>query len=56
MRPGERTGRAEPADVEAGRQAGFTDYVAKFDRHALGGSLAQALEMRGMTAPLDCPV
>ena len=50
------SGRAEPADVEAGRQAGFTDYVAKFDRHALGGSLAQALEMRGMTAPLDCPV
>ena len=50
------SGRAEPADVEAGRRAGFTDYVAKFDRHALGGSLAQALELRGITAPLDCPV
>ena len=50
------SGRAEPKDIEAGRQAGFTDYVAKFDRQALGGSLAQALELRGITAPLDCPV
>jgi len=50
------SGRAEPADVETGRQAGFTDYIAKFDRHALAGSLAQVLELRGITAPLDCPV
>ncbi len=49
------SGRAEPADVENGRAAGFTDYVAKFDRQALGVSLAQALELRGITAPVDSP-
>ncbi len=27
--------RTEPADIEAGRDAGFTDYVAKFQREAL---------------------
>ena len=27
--------RADPADVDAGREAGFTDYVAKFERDAL---------------------
>jgi len=37
------TGRAEPADVELGRMAGFTDYVAKFDRAALLESLRQCL-------------
>ncbi|MDI3307420.1 MAG: chemotaxis protein CheW [Acetobacteraceae bacterium] len=37
------TGRAEPADIERGRDAGFTDYVAKFDRAALLESLRQCL-------------
>jgi len=50
------SGRAEPADVENGRAAGFTDYIAKFDRHALGISLAQALELRGIAAPVDSPL
>ncbi|WP_232479134.1 hybrid sensor histidine kinase/response regulator, partial [Roseomonas rosulenta] len=31
--------RAEPADVVRGREAGFTDYVAKYDRDALLQSL-----------------
>ena len=31
--------RTEPSDVEAGRDAGFTDYVAKFQRDALIASL-----------------
>jgi two-component system chemotaxis sensor kinase CheA len=35
--------RADPADVELGREAGFTDYVAKFERDALLGSLTQCL-------------
>jgi len=35
--------RAEPADVQIGREAGFTDYVAKFERDALLGSLTQCL-------------
>ena len=34
---------AEPRDVEAGRDAGFTDYVAKFQRDALLASLQQCL-------------
>jgi two-component system chemotaxis sensor kinase CheA len=37
------SGRVEPADVEAGREAGFTDYVAKFQREALLVSLRQCL-------------
>jgi two-component system chemotaxis sensor kinase CheA len=37
------TGHAEPRDVEAGRDAGFTDYVAKFERDALLASLHQCL-------------
>jgi two-component system chemotaxis sensor kinase CheA len=37
------TGRAAPADIEAGRSAGFTDYVAKYDRDALVTSLRQCL-------------
>jgi two-component system chemotaxis sensor kinase CheA len=37
------TGHAEPRDVEAGRDAGFTDYVAKFEREALLASLHQCL-------------
>jgi two-component system chemotaxis sensor kinase CheA len=34
---------AEPRDIEAGRDAGFTDYVAKFQREALIASLQQCL-------------
>jgi two-component system chemotaxis sensor kinase CheA len=37
--------RAAPADAEEGRAAGFTDYVAKFDRDALLASLQQCLAM-----------
>ncbi|MDW8399493.1 MAG: chemotaxis protein CheW, partial [Acetobacteraceae bacterium] len=35
--------RAAPEDVEAGRRAGFTDYVAKFDREALLRSVEDCL-------------
>jgi two-component system, chemotaxis family, sensor kinase CheA len=35
--------RTEPNDIEAGRDAGFTDYVAKFQRDALIASLKQCL-------------
>ena len=35
--------RAERADVARGREAGFTDYVAKYDREALLRSLADCL-------------
>ena len=35
--------RAEPADVARGREAGFTDYVAKYDRDALLQSLQDCL-------------
>ncbi|HYD98407.1 MAG TPA: chemotaxis protein CheW [Alphaproteobacteria bacterium] len=39
---------ASPRDFERGREAGFTDYVAKFDRDALLNALAQTLtEARG---------
>jgi two-component system, chemotaxis family, sensor kinase CheA len=34
---------ATPRDFERGRQVGFTDYVAKFDREALLQTLAQTL-------------
>ncbi len=34
---------ASPHDLDRGREAGFTDYVAKFDRDALLASLAQTL-------------
>jgi two-component system chemotaxis sensor kinase CheA len=37
------TAHAEPRDIEAGRDAGFTDYVAKFQREALVSSLQQCL-------------
>ncbi|MDE2515098.1 MAG: chemotaxis protein CheW [Rhodospirillales bacterium] len=37
------SGRAEAHAVEAGREAGFTDYVAKFQRDALMASLQQCL-------------
>ncbi|MCA3390110.1 MAG: chemotaxis protein CheW [Roseomonas sp.] len=35
--------RAEPDDVSRGREAGFTDYVAKYDRDALLSSLRECL-------------
>jgi two-component system chemotaxis sensor kinase CheA len=39
---------ASPRDLDRGRQAGFTDYVAKFDRDALLFTLQQTLaEIRG---------
>ena len=34
---------ADPRDIEAGRDAGFTDYVAKHQREALLESLQQCL-------------
>ena len=37
------TGQSDPADIERGRESGFTDYVAKFDRAALLDSLRQCL-------------
>ncbi len=43
------SGRAAPEDVEAGRRAGFTDYVAKFDRAALLRSIEECLALQGMT-------
>ena len=33
------TGRVEPADLERGRAAGFTDHIAKYDREAVLASL-----------------
>lgn len=38
--------RAEPEDVARGREAGFTDYVAKYDRDALLASLQECLTSR----------
>jgi two-component system chemotaxis sensor kinase CheA len=37
------TAHARPEDIAAGRAAGFTDYVAKFERDALLASLQQCL-------------
>lgn len=37
------TARAEPAEIARGRAAGFTDYVAKYDREALLASLRECL-------------
>jgi two-component system chemotaxis sensor kinase CheA len=37
------TGHVEQRDIEAGRDAGFTDYVAKFERDGLLASLQQCL-------------
>ncbi|MDD3183623.1 MAG: hypothetical protein PHD48_12600, partial [Alphaproteobacteria bacterium] len=34
---------ATPRDIERGRMAGFTDYVAKFNREALLATLQQTL-------------
>jgi two-component system chemotaxis sensor kinase CheA len=35
---------ATPRDLDRGRAAGFSDYVAKFDRDALLHSLAEQLQ------------
>jgi two-component system chemotaxis sensor kinase CheA len=40
------TGHATEAAIAAGRDAGFTDYVQKFEREALLGSLRQCLATR----------
>ena len=40
------TGRSSAADAEAGRDAGFTDYVHKLEREALIRSLQQCLSQR----------
>jgi two-component system chemotaxis sensor kinase CheA len=40
------TSRVAPADLAAGREAGFTDYVAKFDREAILAAVRAALAMR----------
>ncbi len=37
------TGLVQPGQIEAGREAGFTDYVRKFERDALLASLRQCL-------------
>jgi len=37
------TAHAEPHQVEAGRDAGFTDYVTKFNRDSLVSSLRECL-------------
>ncbi len=41
------SGRSAAADVARGREAGFTDYVGKFDREALLRSLADCLAHAG---------
>ena len=41
---------ASPQDVERGREVGFDDYVAKFDRDALFNSLSQTIAMSGGAA------
>ncbi len=37
-------------DMNRGRDAGFTDYVAKFDREALLAALSQSLSITGDAA------
>ena len=39
-------GAADPDAVQAAREAGFTDFVAKFERGALLGSLRQCLDQK----------
>lgn len=41
---------ATPRDIERGRQAGFTDYVAKFNREELLSTLQQTLSNLGVNA------
>lgn len=44
------TSHASPDHIDAGREAGFTDYVAKFEREALLASLRQCLVAAGRSA------
>ena len=37
------SGHTQPHEIEAGRDAGFTDYVQQFERDALLASLQQCL-------------
>ena len=39
-----------PKDLDRGREAGFTDYVAKFDREALLAALSQSMSIAGDAA------
>ena len=39
------TSHTDPTRIDSGRDAGFTDYVAKFDRDALLSALTQSLEL-----------
>jgi two-component system chemotaxis sensor kinase CheA len=41
------TSHAEPQDMQRGREAGFDDSIAKFDRDALLGALSQTLSIKG---------
>ncbi|MDR3423973.1 MAG: chemotaxis protein CheW [Alphaproteobacteria bacterium] len=41
---------ATPRDLERGRQVGFTDYVAKFNREALLSALHETLKQGGVAA------
>ncbi len=43
------SGNASESDLSRGRQAGFDDYVAKFDREALVSSLAQTVALASKT-------
>ncbi len=45
------TGHAGPEAVARGREAGFTDYVAKFERDAVMVSLQQCLAQRDAVSP-----
>jgi two-component system chemotaxis sensor kinase CheA len=42
--------RATERDLEKGREVGFVDYVAKFDRDALLQSISQQIKLRGDAA------
>ena len=44
------SGRADPEAIDAGRDAGFTDYVEKFERDALLASLRQCLAQQSPRA------
>src|SRR4029077_12451037 len=51
------SGLTRPDEIEAGRNAGFTDYVRKFEREALLTSVRQCLAARATTlAPEGNPV
>ena len=41
------TSHTAPEDFERGRESGFDDYIAKFDRDALLGALSQTLAIKG---------